>query len=423
MGDTCRHEAHMSCGHERGHGVRNVASTRLTDKAVSALEAPVTGNRLYYDRDVSGFACRVTSSGQKSFVLNYRIRGRERRITIGRWPAWKTKAARAEAATLRQEIDRGFDPLEEREEERKAPTVADLAKRYDAEHLPGKRPRSAGEDRALIRDYILPALGRLKVADIKRADVEQLHRTITKAGKPIRANRVLACLRTMFARAMGWQMRADNPARGGRDGVQMNAEDGRERFLSEAEIARLSEVLARHSERTTVALIGFLMMTGARFGEAANATWDQFDLEQGIWVRPSSHTKQKRKHAMPLSAPATALISELQAEATGPYVFPSPKTGRPLVTTKTAWARICRDAELEGVRIHDLRHSFASVLAGSGASLQLIGSLLGHTQVTTTMRYAHLADDARRAAVERVGAVFARGLPAEVINIKTGRAS
>jgi integrase len=126
---------------------------------------------------------------------------------------------------------------------------------------------------------------------------------------------------------------------------------------------------------------------------------------------------------MPLSAPATALLSELQAEATGPYVFPSPKTGRPLVTTKTAWARICRDAELEGVRIHDLRHSFASVLAGSGASLQLIGSLLGHTQVATTMRYAHLADDARRAAVERVGAVLARGLPADVINIKTGCAS
>jgi integrase len=399
-----------------------MASTRLTDKAVSTLQAPATGNRLHYDRDVSGFACRVTSGGQKSFVLNYRVHGRERRITIGRWPAWSTKAARAEAATLRREIDRGIDPLEEREEERKAPTVADLAKRYEAEHLPGKRPRSAEEDRVLIRDYILPALGCLKVADVTRADVERLHRGITRAGKPIRANRALACARTIFARAIGWGMRADNPARGGRDGVQMNAEDGRERFLAEAEIARLSEVLASHPERTTVALIRFLMMTGCRFGEAANVTWDQFDLAAGLWTKPSSHTKAKRQHRIPLSAPAIALLSELKAESTGPCVFPSPKTGRPLVTIKTAWARICRDAELDSVRIHDLRHSFASVLAGCGASLQLIGSLLGHTQVATTMRYAHLADDARRAAVERVGAVLTGNgrQTAEVVQLKPG---
>ena len=398
-----------------------MANIRLTDKAVSTLETPPTGNRLHYDRDVSGFACRVTSSGQKSFVLNYRFHGRERRITIGRWPSWNVKAARTEAATLRREIDRGIDPLEQREDERNAPTVADLAARYIEEHLPNKRPRSAEEDRALIRSYILPALGRLRVADVTRADVERLHRSITKVGKPVRANRTLACVRTMFVRAVGWGYRADTPARGGHSGVQMNAEDGRERFLSETEIARLSEVLAGHPERTTVALIRFLMMTGCRFGEAAAATWDQFDLAGGNWTRPSSHTKQKRKHASPLSAPALALLGELKADAIGPYVFPSPVTGRPMVTIKTAWAKIVRDAELEGLRVHDLRHSFASVLAGSGASLQLIGSLLGHVQITTTMRYAHLADDARRAAVERVGAVLAGGKPAEVVPLRQRR--
>ena len=392
-----------------------MANTRLTDKVVSALEAPATGNRLCYDLDLRGFACRVTSSGQKSFVLNYRIRGRERRITLGRWPSWNTKAARLEAGRLRQEIDRGHDPLEEREEERNAPTIAELAARYIEEHLPNKRPRSANEDRALIRDHVLPALGKLRVTDLTRADVERLHRRITADGKPVRANRALACLRTMLNRAVGWEYRPDNPAKG----VQMNAEDHRERFLSPAEIASLSDALARHPERTTVALIRFLMLTGARFGEAAGATWSQFDLSRGTWTKPSSHVKQKKQHTVPLSAPALALLAELKAEAgDGSYVFPSPTTGRPLLRIETAWAKIVRDAGLEGVRIHDLRHSFASVLAGSGASLQLIGSLLGHAQITTTLRYAHLADDARRAAVERVGAILVGGKLAEVVPLK-----
>ena len=401
-----------------------MANTRLSDKLVAALKAPPTGNRLYYDRDVSGFACRVTSGGQRSFVLNYRFHGRERRITVGRWPAWGTKAARLEAGRLRQEIDCGRDPLEEREEERNAPTVAELAARYIEEHLPNKRPRSADEDRALIRGHLLPALGKLRVTDLTRADVERLHRRITADGKPVRANRALACLRTMLSRAVGWEYRPDNPAKGGRDGVQMNSEDHRERFLSEAEIARLSEVLARHPERTTVALIKFLMLTGARFGEAANATWSQFDLSRGTWTKPSSHVKQKKQHTVPLSAPALALLAELKAEAgDGSYVFPSPKkTGQPLLRIESAWAKIVRDAEIEGVRVHDLRHSFASVLAGSGASLQLIGSLLGHSQISTTLKYAHLGDDARRAAVERVGAILSgNGQSAEVVPLRQRR--
>jgi len=401
-------------------------ASKLTDKTVAGLEAPTKGNRRVPDFGpdrVPGLNAQVTAAGLRQWVLRYRFHGVETLYTIGDFPDWNVKAARTEARRIKRLIDQGVNPKAERDKERAAPTMVDLARRYEAEHLPGKRPRSADEDRALIRDYVLPAIGKMKVADVTREDVERLHRSITKAGKPVRANRVLACLRTMFARAIGWKYRADNPARGGRDGVQMNAEDGRERFLSEAEIARLSDVLARHPERITVALIRFLMMTGCRFGEAATATWDQFDLAGGTWTRPSSHTKQKRRHATPLSAPAIALLTELQAEATGPYVFQSPRTQRPLVTIKTAWARITRDANLEGVRVHDLRHSFASVLAGSGASLQLIGSLLGHTQVATTLRYAHLADDARRAAVERVGAVLSgNGRDAEVVELPKRRA-
>jgi integrase len=405
-----------------------MATEKFDDRFIRSLPVPATGNKRTTDFGpgrVPRLNIVVTAAGARIWALRYRFHGKEEFYPFADFPDLNVKAARDKARQLRQQIRDGINPKAERDKARTAPTVADMVARYEAEHLPGKRPRSAAEDRSLIRAYILPALGRLKVADVTRADVERLHRRITADGKPVRANRVLACLRTIFTRAIGWEYRADNPARGGRDGVQMNSEDGRERFLSEAEIARLSEVLASHPERTTVALIRFLMLTGARFGEAAGAEWSQFNLAAGIWVKPSSHTKQKRRHALPLSPPAIALLSELQAEATGPYVFPSPKTGRPLVTIKTAWAKITRDADLKGVRIHDLRQSFASVLAGSGASLQLIGSLLGHTQISTTQKYAHLADDARRAAVERVGAVLTGSGPrqsAEVVEMpKSGR--
>jgi integrase len=405
-------------------------ATKLNDKIVEGLQAPQKGNRRVPDSAVQGLHAQVTAAGRRSWVLRYRFHGVETLYTIGDFPDWRTAAARTEAQRLKRLIDQGINPKTTRDEERAAPTVADMAARYEAEHLPGKRPRSANEDRALIRDYILPALGKLKVADVTQADVRKMHRKITQDGKPVRANRVLACVRTMFALATSpdWNMRPDNPARGGTGGVQRNPEDGRERFLSEAEIARLSDVLARHPERTTVALIRFLMMTGCRFGEAANATWDQFDLALGIWKKPSRSTKQKKHHGMPLSAPALALLSERKAETTGSLVFPSPKPSRkhkqrgehPLTTIQTAWARIRRAAGIEDVRPHDLRHSFASVLAGSGASLQLIGSLLGHAQVSTTQRYAHLADDARRAAVERVGAVLTSNgrPPAEVVPLR-----
>jgi integrase len=394
---------------------------KLTDKVVAGLPMPAKGNRRYPDSELPGFAAQVTAGGSRAFVLRYRARGVGRQITIGTTSAWSTAAARNRARELRRMIDQGRDPLAEERAERDAPTVVDLARRYEAEHLPGKRSRGAHEDRAMLRDHILPAIGRLKVADVRTADIRRMHHGITKTGKHVRANRVLACTRAMFNLAVKeWGMRTDNPC----NGVKPNPEDARERFLSPAEIARLSAALDAHPERNTVALIRFLMLTGARYTESAIATWDQFDLLRGTWTKPSSHTKQKRQHSVPLSAPTLELLSGLQRDAKGPLVFPSPDTGRPLVTVKTAWKRICRDAGLEGVRIHDLRHSFASVLAGAGASLQLIGSLLGHAQIATTMRYAHLADDARRAAVERAGAaITAHGHPpADVVPMpKAGR--
>ena len=392
---------------------------RLTDRGVKALLLPAKGTRKYRNSEVRGFAVQITSAGGRSWCLIYTspVTGTERLMTIATCGEMTADKARSEAIRLKLLVRDGRDPLEERTRTRaeirareEAPTVLDLTGQYIEEHLPTKRPRSAAEDRTLLRDYILPALGKRRVADVTKAEVAKLHRDITAAGKPVRANRVLALARTMFNFAIEHGMRPDNPARGGRGGVSMTPEDHRQRFLSPAEIARLAAALDAHPECTTVALIRFLLLTGARFGEAVGARWDQFDLSGGTWTKPSSHVKQKRQHTVPLSAPALALLAALQASAgTNPLVFPSPRTGRQIVTIETAWKALRRTADLPGVRIHDLRHSFASALAASGASLQLIGSLLGHSQIATTARYAHLADDARREAVERVGVLVTGG--------------
>jgi integrase len=191
----------------------------------------------------------------------------------------------------------------------------------------------------------------------------------------------------------------------------------------------LARALNEHPEVTSVNAIKLLMLTGARRGEVLGATWDMFDLEQGIWVKPSAHTKQRRIHRVPLSSPALDLLKSMRAEAKNQFVF-SGAEGKPLTDFKRTWASVCKAAgfvdripkqtrsgktvcdkngapiliEQPNVRVHDLRHSFASILVSAGASLPLIGQLLGHTQVQTTQRYAHLFDKTMRDAAEAVGA-------------------
>jgi integrase len=149
-----------------------------------------------------------------------------------------------------------------------------------------------------------------------------------------------------------------------------------------------------------------MLLTGCRRGEALRARWSDLDLERGVWTKPSHHTKQKRTERLPLSGTALAFLHALQAESEGEVLFPGP-TGAPLGDVKHFWQSVRRKAELEGVRLHDLRHSFASHLVSDGESLHVVGKLLGHTQAATTMRYAHVADDALRSASDKMGRVFA----------------
>jgi integrase len=393
---------------------------KLTDRTAKSAAAPVDGKaqRIDYDTEVKGFGLRVTKAGARSFILNYRVRGVERRCTIGSYPDWGVSAAREEAKRLKRLVDQGRDPMGERHEERAAPTVNELVDRYLVEHAPRKRERSRQEDESLIRQWIRPELGNKRVADLRHVDVERLHRKITAHGTPTRANRTAALLSKALSLAVRWEMRADNPAKG----IERNTEEKRTRYLAGDELRRLTEALAVYPNQRAANAIRLLLLTGARRGEVLTAEWSQFDLEAGVWVKPSSHTKQKLEHRIPLSAPVRQLLAEMRgaadrraAETRGepsPFLFPAQRGARGarqgpghMAEVKGAWRAICSLAGLSGVRVHDLRHSYASILASAGLSLPVIGALLGHTQPGTTARYAHLFDDPLRAATERVGAI------------------
>jgi len=309
--------------------------------------------------------------------------------------------------------------------DRAAPTVADLCRRYEEHHLPKKRPASQRDDKANIRLYILPELKHRKVTEVSFTDIDGLHRKITRAGKPIAANRVMALCSKMFALAIRWKWRPDNPAKG----IERNPETKRTRYLSGDELRRLMAAFATHEDQQAANIVRLLLLTGARRGEVLAARWDQFDLTNGVWTKPGSTTKQKTEHHVPLSVPARQLFAELHSEAEKltqkpggkitDWVFPSHSASGHRRDIKKNWATLCRAANINGVRVHDLRRTYASLLASTGLSLPVIGALLGHSQPATTARYSHLLDDPLRAATERIGAIIMPpGESAEVVRLK-----
>jgi integrase len=280
---------------------------RLTDAIVKRLPPPEKNNKVYYDTDVKGFGARVTAAGARSFVLTYRTRaGRERRYTIGSCTDWATTAARAKARELRRNIDDGGDPLADIEAEREAPTVWELCERFEQEHLSRKRPATADDYRRILRMHVRPFFGpHAKVQDVAFADVDRLHRKVTAAGHPRRANAVVAVLSKMFNLAVRWGMRADNPCKG----VERNYETKRKRYMSSDELARLTKALAEHPDRQAADVVRVCLLTGCRRGEALAMQWGDVDLTADTWSKPGTNTKQKADHVVPLSAPARQLLA------------------------------------------------------------------------------------------------------------------
>jgi integrase len=399
---------------------------RLTDKIVAALPTPARGNQRTPDSEVPGLAVQVSAAGHKAFVLRYRVGGKERQATVGAFPTWQIAAARHRAKELRRMVDQGIDPLAQEAAARaEGMSLAEFWGRvYEPLHVTTKRPKWARDIRSMMAHDILPRLGDRPVKAIDRADMEALHREISRRA-PTRANRMRDALRHTMNYAErphilpgGERIPAlrpgfSNPCRD----TTRNPEEPRQRYLTPDEMGALAEVLARHPERISVALARFLLLTGARFSEAATATWDQFELERGVWTKPATATKQQRAHIVPLAAPALMLLQELHAQSRNEFLFPN-SAGRPVGSIKVFWRSVTRQAGIEGVRVHDLRHSFASVLASGGASLHLIGQLLGHRKVGTTARYAHLVDTVQREAVERAAAAITGRPAAEIVPLR-----
>ena len=203
-----------------------------------------------------------------------------------------------------------------------------------------------------------------------------------------------------MAEKWGWRVRGDNPARG----IERNPEDKRERYLSGPELVALTNALAEYEDQQAANIVRLLLLTGARRWEVFSLKWDQLDLETGTWTKPAAYTKQKTMHRIPLSGAARLLLGELReaADDSAEYVFPG-RHGAHRVEVKSDWAALCEAAGIKNARLHDLRHTYASLLASAGLSLPIIGALLGHTQAQTTHRYSHLLDDPLRQATAGAG--------------------
>ncbi|HME70493.1 MAG TPA: site-specific integrase [Myxococcota bacterium] len=394
---------------------------KLTKRSVESIQ-PTHRKQVTWDEDLPRFGVSVTPKGLRTYVLDFTAKGRRRRMALGRHGIITAENARRKAIELLAAVQGGADPLETVQSERRAPTVAELAERFLREHVQAKRkPSTWIEYESLLRVHIIPAIGRFKVAELTREQITNLHHEMRAI--PAQANRAIAVVSRMFTLAERWGLRPDgtNPCRH----VERYREGRRERFLSAREMARLGEVLAKAQREAVepeaaIAALRLLLLLGARKSEILTLKWQFVDLERRCLRLPESKSGAK---VIPLNAPAVEVLAGLahtrderakRNEAVSPWVIAGRHPGKPFVGLHRVWERIRRRAGLEGVRIHDLRHSFASVLAASGTSLIVIGRVLGHTVPATTARYAHLADDPVREAADVAGARIAGALSGEV---------
>ncbi|MFZ3246962.1 MAG: integrase arm-type DNA-binding domain-containing protein, partial [Candidatus Acidiferrales bacterium] len=300
-------------------------AVKINQRLIRNLDAPAHGNRLVWDTELKGFGLRITRTGAVSFFLNYRnAHGLQRRYKIGNAPEWTAEAARAEAAELKPKINKGFDPLAAKQQAVRAQqeasgesTFRDLAKEYQERHYgPDASPNTKRNDREMLELIILPRFGSRPVQSITTRDIEKLHADL-KATKS-RANRTLSLLSAMFSEGIRWKYATENPTRD----VQKYYEPPRERWLGNDELARLHAALDKCRDKVAANAIRLIALTGSRRGEVLQATWDEIDLERGVWTKPSHHTKQKTIEHVPLSAAAVELLRKIKPKvATGP-LFP-----------------------------------------------------------------------------------------------------
>jgi integrase len=380
-----------------------MAKQELTKSAVESLAC---GGEEYvvWDSALPGFGIRVKPSNVKSYIVQYRNRktGASRRKTIGQHGSLLTfHKAKERARIILGDALKGNDPVADDRTVRDAPTMRQLAADYLEQHaVPKKRTRSVKNDRSMIDRIILPRFGSKKVVAVQSRDIQSLH--VSMKMTPYQANRLLALLSKMLSLAVKWGWRSDNPVKG----IERFREERRERWLPDRELTQLLSVLVDHPNQRASNAVRLQLLTGARLGEVLRARWSDIDLERGVWTKPSHHTKQKRTEHIPLSGPTLTLLTDMRgkADANEANLFPGDASGRPLQDIKKFWKAVTKQAGIADYRLHDNRHTHASHLVSSGLSLEIVGRLLGHTNPSTTKRYAHVADSPLRAAAETFGA-------------------
>ena len=394
-------------------GIRSIATIKQGEKEI-----------FVWDTILPGFGLRVMPSGVMSFFIQYRRGASTRRLSLGRVGVLAPEKARKKAKIELARVQDGKDPSQERKESRNAPTMKELATRYMDEYAkPRKKPSGVDQDEKNIRCQILPGLGeKKKAADVTRQDVMKMVNGLK--GTPAAANRARAVLSKMMELAEVWGIRPpySNPCKH----VKKYPEKPRERFLSMEEFNRLGETLAEAEylnleSPQVIAAFKLLIFTGCRRGEILGLRWDEVDWERQCLHLTDSKTGPKVVH---LNAPSLQILQDIERKEGSPWVIPGRGLQEHLVDVRGPWRRIRKKAGLEGLRLHDLRHSFASVGAAGGVPLQMVGSMLGHAQASTTERYSHLAADPVKAANEMIGeriAAAMRGDDAEVVDLEQRR--
>ncbi len=383
---------------------------KITRKTVEAAQ-PGPRDEFLWDSELRGFGLKVSPKGRKVFVAQYRVRktGATRRVTIGALGKLTPEQARVEARRILAEAAVGGDPASELRREAPGGTVAEVLGQFFAEHVaPRRKARTAAEYRRIAELHILPALGARRILDVDRVDVVKLHTSLVD--RPYAANRTVALLSKFFNWCEGRGLRPDhsNPCRH----VEKYPEQKRERFLSAEEIAKLGKTLdelGQEGQMTpwTLAAVRLLLFTGARLSEILTLKWQWVDLDGARLNLPDSKTGKKTVHLSPMACDVLRGLPRLSGN---PFVICGAKPRSHLVNLEKPWRAIRARAGLDGVRLHDLRHSFASIAAASGLSLVMIGKLLGHSQPQTTARYAHLAADPVAEANRLVGERMATAL-------------
>ncbi len=373
---------------------------KLTKRIVDAAEVRAT-EYFIWDDDIPGLGLRVLPSGRKGYVVQFRAGRRSRRMSLGPSTVLTCEQARTRAITIIAAAKNGEDPAAERDAGRKVITVKELADRFDKEHISIRvKASTAKEYRRNLERFILPALGRLTITNITRADVAKFHHDLRHI--PYQANRCLEVISKMFSLAEMWGLRPDgsNP----RKHIRKYPEEKRERFLSAAELRRIGEVL-REMECEGIELPSailaarLLILTGCRLNEIMTLKWEHVDLSEKVLRLPDSKTGAKVVH---LGQPAIDLLETAERITDNPWVNTGTLEGTRLSDLQPFWQRVRARAGLKDVRIHDLRHTFASTAVAAGQGLPMIGKLLGHTQVQTTARYAHLAAEPVKIAADSV---------------------